>query len=678
MKKYNRGKCLLAVIAATFLAGMIFMPGDGGLKASTPVLSADAQARAVKARRLAEMAGNLYGDNILLSSMMYTRAGDLAPQDTAVRLALNNAILYVRPRQNELYFPQLEMLEAYKDAPMFYYLCLLRATPPDSEMTDSMTFHNTALKAYHRFPDNELFIDNLLNGGVSYLYTKRFVDNGGKVDTLDLSPSSRDFAQKLLNIADTIESRTGFSTTVDRARVVLFNMLDRNDDIDRLVKKLEERDSTDIGYLDLLTNIAYMRNDSTRLAELGLIRLDLAPEPEYVYSLYDAMPNNEMREQVRQKTIGMALDTDLDPELRMNMMRALVQAYYDAEPDSVFEKTEFLDHVSNALDEMIAEDPGTEETYIKSIILAKDPMWIGNYGYKFWMKAVDEVNDSVGELLAVASFIVPVVPEDAAFESKMQKLKGLYGVERPDLGLTSDLVMAQYYYNTKQYAKALAILEPVTIEALRESTRLSKEYASKHPDNNESIKEDTEAEDSELQRFVQIKSLMSDCQINLNRIDDALATLHQIIAVDPQNHMALNNLAYYMCINNKDLTLALSLAERALAIDPTNINAIDTRAWILFKKGDVGKARKDMVSFFDEVKIGLYDELLDVNNAKPLDEMLGSSITPEALEPVLGHLLAILAADGTTDKAVLERIVALLKDINPDNEDLKEYLLTAE
>ena len=61
---------------------------------------------------------------------------------------------------------------------------------------------------------------------------------------------------------------------------------------------------------------------------------------------------------------------------------------------------------------------------------------------------------------------------------------------------------------------------------------------------------------------------------------------------DPDNAMVLNNYAYFLSLEERDLEKALAMASRATALTDNNPTYLDTHAWVLFKLGRVDEARK--------------------------------------------------------------------------------------
>ena len=66
------------------------------------------------------------------------------------------------------------------------------------------------------------------------------------------------------------------------------------------------------------------------------------------------------------------------------------------------------------------------------------------------------------------------------------------------------------------------------------------------------------------------------------------------LEVNPNNAMALNNWAYSLIDSPQDLPFALEMSNRACELEPSMPTYLDTKAWILFKMGDIQEAKKIM------------------------------------------------------------------------------------
>ena len=65
---------------------------------------------------------------------------------------------------------------------------------------------------------------------------------------------------------------------------------------------------------------------------------------------------------------------------------------------------------------------------------------------------------------------------------------------------------------------------------------------------------------------------------------DARPVYEQILRIQPDNAVALNNLAFMLADNDTDLDQALTMAQRAKQQRPNDANVSDTLGWIYIKK----------------------------------------------------------------------------------------------
>ena len=63
---------------------------------------------------------------------------------------------------------------------------------------------------------------------------------------------------------------------------------------------------------------------------------------------------------------------------------------------------------------------------------------------------------------------------------------------------------------------------------------------------------------------------------------------------DANNTMVLNNYAYFLSLEERDLERALNMSSRAVALTDNNPTFLDTYAWVLFKLGRAAEAKKIM------------------------------------------------------------------------------------
>jgi Tfp pilus assembly protein PilF len=71
----------------------------------------------------------------------------------------------------------------------------------------------------------------------------------------------------------------------------------------------------------------------------------------------------------------------------------------------------------------------------------------------------------------------------------------------------------------------------------------------------------------------------------------AMASYKKALAIQPEQPVAANNLAYLMVDTGQNLDVALSLAQIARRGMPSSPNTADTLAWIYYQKGNFASAR---------------------------------------------------------------------------------------
>lgn len=91
------------------------------------------------------------------------------------------------------------------------------------------------------------------------------------------------------------------------------------------------------------------------------------------------------------------------------------------------------------------------------------------------------------------------------------------------------------------------------------------------------------------------RSLLSDRQGNLARAEE---DLRRIIALEPDNATALNQLGYTLADRTDRYEEALALLERAIAIDPEDPAIIDSLAWAQYKLGRYEEALANLERAF--------------------------------------------------------------------------------
>ncbi|PYS88005.1 MAG: hypothetical protein DMF64_21625 [Acidobacteria bacterium] len=98
------------------------------------------------------------------------------------------------------------------------------------------------------------------------------------------------------------------------------------------------------------------------------------------------------------------------------------------------------------------------------------------------------------------------------------------------------------------------------------------------------------ADQPELQ--TQALVMLSSAQERAGDMKGAEESLRRILAKDPNNATALNNLGYFLAEHNERLDEALDMTKRAVKAEPTNASFLDSLGWAYFKLGQLDEAER--------------------------------------------------------------------------------------
>lgn len=85
---------------------------------------------------------------------------------------------------------------------------------------------------------------------------------------------------------------------------------------------------------------------------------------------------------------------------------------------------------------------------------------------------------------------------------------------------------------------------------------------------------------------------IGDLYHELGKSRQCFANYDKALRFDPDNVLTLNNYAYFLSLEEKELDKALEMAERVMKLEPGNSTYIDTYGWVLYKLGRYEEAKK--------------------------------------------------------------------------------------
>lgn len=97
--------------------------------------------------------------------------------------------------------------------------------------------------------------------------------------------------------------------------------------------------------------------------------------------------------------------------------------------------------------------------------------------------------------------------------------------------------------------------------------------------------------DSKKEVVSNFYSILGDMYHTQKQMKEAYAAYDSALVYNPSNIGALNNYAYYLSVERRDLDKAEEMSYKTVKAEPNNATYLDTYAWILFEKGNYAEAR---------------------------------------------------------------------------------------
>ena len=390
--------------------------------------------------------------------------------------------------------------------------------------------------------------------------------------------------EKALEVLDRIEEIEGKSDELTELRLRLYMLLSRHDEMIAIIKN----------------SIAENPDDTRQMTVLG-----------EVYTLLGKYGPAE-------ETFKQTLEKSPDD---VHTLKALINLYAQTENEDGFcntmerlirsEATDTETRLSNLVNYILYKEK-KDCTYIKPFFqellqLPYDRLAL----YESYADYLEYRNAGTSELIPVYEKIVELDSENVGAIIKLLQ----YAIKEEDKEAVSRYAdeallylphkLELYFY--KGFARYLLGNKMESIDIYKEG--LGKRDA-----------------DTELAVVAAVFTTLGDTYHELDMKKESYAAYDSALVYEPYRMEVLNNYAYYLSIENKELQKALEMSRKTIDEEPENPTYLDTYAWILFK-------------------LGRYEE------AKAYAEKI-LSIDEEMSYVVLHHIGDIFAKCGNIEKAV--------------------------
>lgn len=355
---------------------------------------------------------------------------------------------------------------------------------------------------------------------------------------------------KVLGILNELENRMGKNEQLSMEKFRIY--LQKKDDKSafREIESLVEEYPNDTRYQVVLGDV-YMQNGKKQEAYEAYKKV-LAEEPDNamaMYSLASYYEETGQKELYEQQLDTLLLNKKVDGTTKLNVMRRFIVQNEQAGKDST--------RVITLFDRILEQDPDE----------AALPLLYAQY---LLSKGMDK------ESVPVLKQVLVIDPTNTAARMTLlgeavrqedyKEVMNLCeaGVEsNPDM-LEFYFYLAIAYNQAERTDDALAVCQKALTHV---------------------------KDDSKKEVVSNFYAIIGDAYHSKNMHEEAYAAYDSALKYDPSNIGALNNYAYYLSVERRDLDKAEEMSYKTVKADPNNATYLDTYAWILFVKGNYTEAR---------------------------------------------------------------------------------------
>ena len=431
-----------------------------------------------------------------------------------------------------------------------------------SEMKDDSTMLVCMEKAARLSPDNFTYLERL---GQVYIKTHDFdkatevyeqlaANSPGRTDVLGILLQLYQHADnydKVIATLDRIETLEGSSEDLTLSKMQVYSIKgDKKKEIKEL-RNLARQHPNDYKYRVMIGNwLLQNGKEKEALSEYNNV---LKKEPDNILaqmSLLDYYKAQNQDSLAHAQTERLLLSPNTEPESKIMLLRQLISDNEQQGGDS----TDVLDLFGKILAQP-QENASMAELCAAYMSLKKMPEDTINTVYK---RIVDIEPDNVGARLQLLQ---------SAWKKK--DFGQVIAIAKPGVEYNPDNIWF-YYFLGLAYAQ--------NDESELELNILRKGVEQANEESNKDIVSDFYA-------------MIGDLLHEQGKYDEAYAAYDSCLQWKPDNIGCLNNYAYFLSVEGRDLPKAEQMSYRTVKAEPGNATYLDTYAWILFKQQRFEEAR---------------------------------------------------------------------------------------
>lgn len=405
-------------------------------------------------------------------------------------------------------------------------------------------YANALCTTYLQLNEREKAID-FLQG-----MTQRFPDKVDPLYTLlDLYTRSAKY-DEVIAILDRLEKRLGKSEQLTMEKVNIYMQKGDKKEAMNEMKGLVKEYPQELRYQVMLGDIHLQNNEHDKAA--AIYRQVLAEESDNAMALYSMANYYKQTNQddlYNQQLDTLLLNKKVDSNTKLGIMRQLVVQNESTDRDST--------RIVTLFDRIMKQEPDDPQI----------PLLYAQYLYN--KKMTDK-------MVPVLNQVLDLDPTNSA--ARMTLLNQFIAIQDYEalIGLCEGGVEAEPENLTYYYLLAIGYAQFDRTDDMLAIALRAVPYIN---------------ERSDKKLASDIYSIMGDCFHQNQQNTEAYQAYEQALKYNPDNIPVLNNYAYYLSLERKELDRAEEMSYRTVKAEPNNATYLDTYAWILFEKGNYAEAR---------------------------------------------------------------------------------------
>ena len=366
---------------------------------------------------------------------------------------------------------------------------------------------------------------------------------------VDLYNRTKDY-QKVIHTLDRLERLDGKSEQISMEKFRMYLAMDNNEKAFSEIESLVKEYPYEMRYLTILGDV-YMENGKEEEAYSTYQKV-LAQEPEYapamlsMASYYEKMGEDSL---YRAQLDGLLLNQKVETPTKLNIMRQLIMRSERGDRDST--------KIVGLFDSMLAQE---QESADVAMLAAQ---------YLLSKRMDEQAKPVLWKVLEIDPENKPARLQLLSFAISKEDLDEVIRICSPAVEYMPEALEFYYYWGIAHYQKDQ---HDEALEVFKKGVRQV-------------------GENSDKNMVSDFYSIMGDLYHTKKMNVEAYAAYDSALVYKPDNIGALNNYAYYLSVEKKDLDKAEEMSYKTVKAEPTNNTYLDTYAWILFEKGKYAEAR---------------------------------------------------------------------------------------